>query len=110
MSTKLLSLEGNLGVNPVVKLLATGKKVCNFSIATNKEWMDENNNKQKKTDWHNVECWDKDAEYCEQNLSKGVSHLIYFMFLELSFNGRLILEILLSEFHQKYNQTLPTFL
>ena len=76
MSTKLLSIEGNLGANPVVKLLATGKKVCNFSVAINKEWLDENNNKQKKTDWHNVECWDRDAEFCEKNLSKGVKVFI----------------------------------
>ena len=30
MSTELLTLEGNLGANPVIKETPSGKKVCNF--------------------------------------------------------------------------------
>ena len=71
MSTKLFTIEGNLGADPVIKTIPVGKKVCNFSIASNDEWIDEGGNKQKKVTWHNVECWDKNAIACEKNLTKG---------------------------------------
>ena len=71
MSTKTLTIEGNLGKDPVIKVTNAGKKVCNFSIAENKEFTDENGNKQKKAVWHAIECWDKNAEECESHLSKG---------------------------------------
>jgi single-strand DNA-binding protein len=71
MSAKLLTVEGNLGASLIVKILPSGKKVCSFSIAENLEWMDATNTKQKKTEWHSVECWDKDAEYSEKHLTKG---------------------------------------
>jgi single-strand DNA-binding protein len=71
MSTKLFTIEGNLGADPVMKVIPVGKKVCNFSIAVNDEWVDADNIKQKKVIWHNVECWDKNAEYCDKNLKKG---------------------------------------
>lgn len=71
MSTKLFTIEGNLGADPVMKTIPVGKKVCNFSIAVNEEWIDANNDKQKKVVWHNIECWDKNAQDCEKNLKKG---------------------------------------
>ena len=71
MSTKLLTIEGNLGANPIVKVIASGKTVCNFSVAMDEEWIDANNTKQKRVEWHNVECWDKFALDCEKNLMKG---------------------------------------
>jgi single-strand DNA-binding protein len=71
MSTKLFTIEGNLGADPVMKVIPVGKKVCNFSIAVNEEWLDINNEKQKRVTWHIVECWDKQAMDCEKNLKKG---------------------------------------
>lgn len=71
MSTKLLTIEGRLGANPIMKIIAEGKKVCNFSIATNEEWIDDNNTKQTRTEWHAIECWDTSAESCDKNLTKG---------------------------------------
>jgi len=71
MSTKLFTIEGRLGADPVVKVIPVGKKVCNFSVAVNEDWIDENNTKQKRVTWHNIECWDKHAESCMENLTKG---------------------------------------
>jgi single-strand DNA-binding protein len=71
MSTKTLTIEGNLGADPVIKTIPAGKKVCNFSIAVNEEILDEKNAKQKKVEWHNIECWDKHAEVCSERLTKG---------------------------------------
>lgn len=58
-----LTLVGQLGRDPVLKYLDSGKAVCNFSIA-----VDEFGG---KTTWFNVTTWDKTAENCNQFLSKG---------------------------------------
>lgn len=71
MSTKLFTIEGRLGADPVMKVIPVGKKVCNFSVAVNEDWIDENNTKQKRVTWHNVECWDKHAESSMESLTKG---------------------------------------
>jgi len=71
MSTKLFTIEGRLGADPVMKVIPVGKKVCNFSVAVNEDWIDENNTKQKRVTWHNIECWDKHAENCIDRLTKG---------------------------------------
>ena len=57
-----VTLIGNLGKDPEAKVTPSGKKVCNFSLATN----DRNN-----VSWHNITAWEKTAELCEQYLSKG---------------------------------------
>ena len=57
-----VTLIGNLGKDPEVKVTPSGKKVCNFSLATN----DRND-----VSWHNITAWEKTAELCEQYLSKG---------------------------------------
>lgn len=71
MSTKLFTIEGRLGADPVLKVVPVGKSVCNFSIAVNEEFIDAENNTQKKVTWHNVECWEKNAIDCSKNLKKG---------------------------------------
>lgn len=71
MSTKLFTIVGRLGADPVAKVIPVGKKVCNFSVAVNEDWVDENNTKQKRVSWHNIECWDKHAESCMEKLTKG---------------------------------------
>ncbi|MBC7540146.1 MAG: single-stranded DNA-binding protein [Bacteriovorax sp.] len=71
MSTKVFTIEGRLGADPVLKVIPVGKSVCNFSIAVNEDWIDAENIKQKKVTWHNVECWDKNAISCNENLKKG---------------------------------------
>ncbi len=62
---------GNLGKDPVVRTLNGGKKVAEFSIATNIYWKDRNGNKQSRTDWHPVTAYDHIAELTEKYLSKG---------------------------------------
>lgn len=62
---------GNLGRDPEVRFTATGKAVCNFSVATTEKWTDANGQKQERTEWHNVVVWGKQAESCGQYLAKG---------------------------------------
>jgi single-strand DNA-binding protein len=71
MSVNKVILVGNLGQDPELKTLDSGKKVCNFSMATTERWTDKSGAKQEKTEWHRVEAWDRTAENCAQYLKKG---------------------------------------
>ena len=71
MSVNKVILIGRLGKDPEVKLLPTGSKVANFSVATSKTWKDKSGEKQERTEWHKVVVWNKTAELVEKYLSKG---------------------------------------
>lgn len=62
---------GNLGKDPAVEFLGSGKAVCKFPVATSEKWTDDKGDKQEKTTWHNVVVWGKQAESCGQYLQKG---------------------------------------
>ena len=59
-------LLGNLGKDPQVRTLDSGKKVASFSLATTEKIKGE-----KYTDWHNVTLWGGLAEVAEKYLHKG---------------------------------------
>ena len=61
---------GNLGADPELRD-AGGTPVCNLSIATTRVFKDRNDERQEETEWHRVTVWGKQAEHCNQYLSKG---------------------------------------
>lgn len=71
MSVNKAILVGRLGSDPIVKETLNGKKVANFSLATDDSYKDNNGQRQKKTDWHKLVVWSPLAEVCEQYLHKG---------------------------------------
>jgi len=66
-----VQLIGNLGNDPEVITLDSGKKLAKFSIATNESYKNAQGEKVTDTQWHNVITWNKTAEIVEQYLSKG---------------------------------------
>ena len=64
-------LLGNIGDDPKVTNLESGKKVARFSLATNESYKDSIGEKQQVTDWHTIVAWDKTAEIVEQFAHKG---------------------------------------
>jgi single-strand DNA-binding protein len=66
-----VQLIGNLGNNPEVITLESGKKLAKFSIATNDSYRNANGEKITDTQWHNVIAWNKTAEIVEKYLTKG---------------------------------------
>ena len=66
-----VQLIGNLGNDPEVITLDSGKKLAKFSIATNESYKNAQGEKVTDTQWHNVVVWNKTAEIVEQYLSKG---------------------------------------
>ncbi len=66
-----VQLIGNVGNAPEVKTLESGKKVANFSMATNETYKNSNGEKVQNTQWHNIVAWDKIAEIIEKYVGKG---------------------------------------
>jgi single-strand DNA-binding protein len=66
-----VQLIGNLGSNPEIITLDSGKKLAKFSIATNETYKNAQGEKVTDTQWHNVVVWNKTAEIAEKYLEKG---------------------------------------
>ncbi len=66
-----VQLIGNVGQEPTITNLESGKKVARFSIATNEYYKDAQGEKQTDTNWHTVVAWGKTAEIIEKFVGKG---------------------------------------
>ncbi len=66
-----VQLIGNLGNDPVVKTLESGKTLASFSLATSQYYNNKAGDKVQDTQWHNVIAWGRKAELVKQHLSKG---------------------------------------
>ncbi|WP_324317848.1 single-stranded DNA-binding protein [Povalibacter sp.] len=65
-------LVGNLGKDPEVRYMPSGKAVTSFSIATSESWTDKSTgDKQERTEWHNIVLFDKLGEIAGEYLRKG---------------------------------------
>lgn len=64
---------GNLAADPEVRETSTGKPVANFSLATNRQWKDENGKKISVTDYHRVVAWRRLGEITGEFLKKGAA-------------------------------------
>ncbi|KPJ55423.1 single-stranded DNA-binding protein [Parcubacteria bacterium DG_72] len=70
MNLNKVMLIGRLTRDPESRTTPSGQTVCNFSIATNRIW-NQNNQKQEKTEFHNIVLWQRLAEIASQYLKKG---------------------------------------
>ena len=66
-----VQLIGNLGSDPEVKHLESGKVQAKISIATNENYTNKEGEKITDTQWHNLVAWGKTAEIAEKYLKKG---------------------------------------
>ena len=66
-----VQLIGNLGIDPEVKTLESGKLVAKIALATSEVYINAQGEKIKDTQWHNVIAWGKQAEIAEKYLEKG---------------------------------------
>ncbi|QJQ93951.1 MULTISPECIES: single-stranded DNA-binding protein [Halomonadaceae] len=65
-------LIGNLGQDPDVRFMPSGKPVANLRIATTDSWTDkQSGQKQERTEWHSVILFNKLAEIAQQYVKKG---------------------------------------
>ncbi|MEM9175643.1 MAG: single-stranded DNA-binding protein [Myxococcota bacterium] len=64
-------LVGNLGRDPELRHTPNGQAVVNFTLATSESWTDKSGERQERTEWHRIVVWGRQAEMCNQYLSKG---------------------------------------
>jgi single-strand DNA-binding protein len=66
-----VQLIGNLGQDPEIKTLESGKKVAHFTLATNDGFKNTDGQKVEETTWHNIVAWNGLAEIASKFLKKG---------------------------------------
>jgi len=76
-----VQLIGNLGQDPEIKTLESGKKVVHFTLATNDGYKNNDGQKVEETTWHNIVAWNGLAERAAKYLKKGK---------EVAVDGRLV--------------------
>lgn len=64
-------LFGNLGADPELRVTPSGQAVLKLRVATTESYLDRNNTRQERTEWHSVAIWGKRAEALAKFLSKG---------------------------------------
>ena len=66
-----VQLIGNLGNDPEIITLESGKKLAKFTIATNESYKNASGEKVTDTQWHNIVAWGKTVEIIEKYVTKG---------------------------------------
>ncbi len=70
-SLNKLMLIGNVGTDPEMRFTPTGVPVASFSLATSRFSNTPDGEKKQETEWFTVTVWRKQAESCNQFLTKG---------------------------------------
>jgi single-strand DNA-binding protein len=64
-------LLGNLGADPELRVTSGGQAVLKLRLATTETYLDRNNTRQERTEWHSVTMWGKRGEALSKFLTKG---------------------------------------
>lgn len=64
-------LLGNLGADPELRVTGGGQAVLKLRLATTETYLDRNNTRQERTEWHSVTLWGKRGEALAKFLTKG---------------------------------------
>src|SRR5690554_1279693 len=62
---------GNLGIDPEIRTLESGVKVCRLSVATSDSYTNKAGDRVEQTEWHSITLWRGLAEVAEKYLKKG---------------------------------------
>ena len=66
-----VTLMGNLTKDPDLRYVPSGAAVCNFGLAINRAYTDEDGEKKEDVTFIDIVCWNKLAEACAEYLHKG---------------------------------------
>jgi len=64
-------LLGNLGADPELRVTPGGQAVLKLRLATTESYLDRNNTRQERTEWHRITIWGKRGEALAKFLTKG---------------------------------------
>lgn len=71
MNLNKVFIIGRLTADPQLRTTTSGQSVTTFSVATNRTWMNKQNEKQEDVQFHNIVVWGRQAEVANQFLKKG---------------------------------------
>jgi len=71
-----ITLIGNLGADPELRYTQSGTPVTSLRVATNRRWRAQDGTTQEETVWFRVSVWQRQAEACNQYLTKGQRVLV----------------------------------
>ena len=74
-SVNKVILVGHIGNKPEGRYTPSGTSTASFSLATNESWIDNEKEKQERTEWHSIVAWNKLADFATEYLQKG--QLVY---------------------------------
>ena len=66
-----VQLIGNLGNDPEIINLESGKTLAKFAVATNESYKNAQGEKVTDTQWHNIVAWGATAQIVEKYVTKG---------------------------------------
>ena len=69
-------LMGNLTRDPELRYTPNGTAVAGFGVAVNRRYTTKEGERREDVDYFEVEVWDKQAENCNEYLSKGRGILV----------------------------------
>jgi len=64
-------LIGNVGTDPEMRFTANGNPVTSFRVATSRSYTTSEGERRQETEWFTIVAWKKQAESCNQFLTKG---------------------------------------
>lgn len=69
-------IVGNLGKDPEMRYTPNGQAVTSFSVASNRQYTNNEGQSIKETIWFRISAWGKLAETCNNYLQKGSRVLV----------------------------------
>jgi single-strand DNA-binding protein len=88
MTMNRIIVIGNLGRDPEMRYTPSGDAVTSFSVATNFRVNTPEGERRDETEWFTISAWGRQAETCNQYLSKGKKVYIEGRLRSRSFEGR----------------------
>lgn len=64
-------MMGYLANDPELKTTVNDHKLTKFKLATNRDWVNSDGERQEYADFHKVVAWGKLAEICGKHIKKG---------------------------------------
>jgi len=70
-SLNKIMLIGNVGTDPEMRYTPSGNPVTSFRMATSRRYTDSNGERREETEWFRIVVFGKQAESCNQFVTKG---------------------------------------
>ncbi len=79
---------GHLGRDPEMRYTPNGQSVTSFSVASSRRYTTASGERREETEWFNVSAFGRQAELCNQYLSKGRQIYVEGRLRSRSYEGR----------------------